>query len=420
MRHHLVLVTLRLFPLIGLLFASSLFAQPPEDSPPSIIESPPPVSETGSPQEQQDQEQSSELAPPLREDAITTLQRLRGAVRLSPGRAETRLKLAQGLYRIGDFDAALDECRAALMLEPDNADAHLQRGIVLTAKQDWRTAASALKESIRLNPDLAHAHYTLGSVLYALGNIQAAVQSYRRTLELQPDFADARYRLALLLKLSNREQEATQLMEDAARSGVPAAQFFLGNAYTSGQGLEKNLSLAVFWWAQASALNHRPAIEALAKLRRQALSLKVPERIRKDALDAFQTYRRTIWEDVLGDQPSDDETLGTRLLKENRTADAVATLIAETYALSDAAEQALSELYETGREPHLAPFDQTILACLETTASDGFLPAKYTVARIYAKGQGVTPDLTKAKALLKHLPKQDAAALLREWRLHGP
>lgn len=418
MRHQLVLVPLRMLPLIGLFSACSSFAQPPEDTPPSMIESPPPVSETVPPQEQHDRQQTSELLPPVREDAITTLHTLRGAVRLSPGRAETRLKLAQGLYRIGDFDAALDECRAALLLEPDNADAHLQLGIVLTAKQDWRAAASALKEAIRLSPDRAHAHYTLGSVLYSLGNIQAAVQSYRRTLELQPDFPDARYRLALLLMLSHREQEATQLMEDAARDGVQPAQFFLGNAYKQGQGLKKNLSLAVYWWTQASALNHQPATDALAKLRRQALSLTVPERKRKEALDAFQTYRQTLWQDVPGNHPSDDETLGTRLLKENRTDDAVATLIAETYALSDVAQAALSKLYETGWEPHLAPYDRSILACLATTANDGFLPAKYTVARIYAKGLGVTPDMPKAKALLKHLPKQEAAALLHEWSLH--
>ncbi len=418
MRHQLVLVTLRMFPLIGLFSASSLFAQPPEDTPPSIIESPPPVSETVPPQEQHDRQHNFELLPPVREDAITTLHALRDAVRLAPRRVETRLKLAQGLYRIGDFDAALDECRATLMLEPDNADAHLQLGIVLTAKQDWRTAASALQEAIRLSPDLAHAHYTLGGVLYALGHVKAAVQSYRRTLELQPDFPDARYRLALLLMLSHREQEATQLMEDAARDGVPPAQFFLGNAYKNGQGLEKNLNLAVFWWAQASAFNHQPATDALAKLRRQALSLNVPERKRKDALDAFQTYRRTIWKNVPGDNRSDDETMGTRLLKENRTDDAVAALIAETYALSDVAQDALSKLYETGREPHLAPYDRSILACLETTAHDGFLPAKYTVARIYAKGLGVTPDMPKAKTLLKHIPKQEAAALLREWSLH--
>ncbi|MBH0192217.1 MAG: tetratricopeptide repeat protein [Nitrospira sp.] len=418
MRHQLVLVTLRMFPLLGLFSACSLFAQPSEDNPPSIIESPPPMSETVPPQEQRNRQHNLELMSPVREDATTTLQALRDAVRLAPRRAETRLKLAQGLNRIADFDAALDECRAALLLEPDNANAHLQLGIVLTAKQDWRTAASALKDAIRLNPDLAHAHYTLGSVLYALGHVKGAVQSYRRTLELRPGFPDARYRLALLLKLSNREQEATQLMEDAARDGVLPAQFFLGNAYKSGQGVEKNLSLAVFWWAQASALNYQPATDTLTKLRRQALSITVPERKRREALDAFQTYRESLWKDIPGDHRSGDETVGTSLLKENRTDEAVATLIAETYALSDVAQDALSKLYETGGEPHLARYDQSILACLETVARDGFLSAKYTVARIYAKGLGVTPDRPKAKTLLKHLPKQEAATLLREWSLH--
>jgi hypothetical protein len=30
----------------------------------------------------------------------------------------------------------------------------------------------------------------------------------------------------------------------------------------------------------------------------------------------------------------------------------------------------------------------------------------------------VTPDRPKAKTLLKHLPKQETATLLREWSLH--
>jgi TPR repeat protein len=417
MRHRLVLVTLLGLPLIGLFSACSSFAQTTEDIPPAVIESPPPAPETAPLQEQKGQQQISELLLPAHEDAVTTLRSLRDAVRLSPGRAEDRLKLAQGLYRIGDLDAALDECRAALTLEPGNADAHLQLGIVLTAKQDWRTAASALNESIRLNQELTHAHYTLGSVLYSLGNVKAAVQSYRRTLELQPDFPDARYRLALLLKLSNREQEAAALMEEAARGGVPQAQYFLGNAYKNGQGVEKSLGLAIFWWSQASAFSHKPATEALAKIRRQALSTDLPERKRKEALDAFQVYRQKLWNDAQDGRPSGGETLGTRLLTENRADEAVAALIAETYALSDRAQQALATLYEAGREPHLAPFDRIILACLETTASDGFLPAKNSVARIYGKGLGVAPDLPKARALLKHLPKQEATALLHAWGL---
>ena len=95
----------------------------------------------------------------------------------------------------------------------------MQLGIILMAKQDGHAAATALMEAILLNPEFTHAHYSLGSVQYALGNLKAAVQSYRRALELQPHFPDARYRLALVLKLTNRDQEAAQLMEEAAAGG---------------------------------------------------------------------------------------------------------------------------------------------------------------------------------------------------------
>ena len=116
---------------------------------------------------------------------MTALGTLRNAVRLSPDSAEDRLKLAEGLYRIGDLDAAIDECRVALTLESHNADAYLQLGVALMAKQDTRAAATPLKEAIRLDPELTLAHYSLASVQYSLGHLTAAIQSYRRALELQ-------------------------------------------------------------------------------------------------------------------------------------------------------------------------------------------------------------------------------------------
>lgn len=70
-----------------------------------------------------------------------------------------------------------------------------------------------------------------------------------------------------------------------------------------------------------------------------------------------------------------------------------------------------------GSEPQLAPFDKRILTSFETTANEGFLPAKKILARIYAKGIGMTPDVPKAKAQLKGLPKHDITSLLDELAL---
>jgi TPR repeat protein len=323
--------------------------------------------------------------------------------------------LAQALYRIGDLDAAIEECRVALKLKSNNARAHLQLGITLMAKQDGHAAAIALMEAIMLDPELTHAHYSLGSVQYSLGNLTASTQSYRRALELQPNFPDARYRLALVLKLANRHREAAQLMEEAAIGGVPQAQYFMGNAYRNGQGVEKNLSQAIRWWTKAVEFGQQRAAESLSQLRRQALSLDQPERRRTDAIEAFRQYREDLWADypdAVRNGPN--ESLGVTLLKDSQTSNGVTALFAESVALGEAAHDELARLYETGLDTRLAQFDSRILTCFTTTAADGFIPSKKALARIYGKGLGVTPDLQKAKTVLKRMSKQEVKAVMDE------
>jgi TPR repeat protein len=360
-------------------------------------------------------QQLPELLPHEQEDAVVALGELRNAVRLSPDNADDRLKLAQGLYRIGDLDAALDECRMALKLKPNNARAYLQLGVTLMAKQDKHEAALALMEAIMLEPQLTQAHYSLGNVQHSLGNLTAAIQSYRQALELQPNFLDARYRLALALKLTNRHQEAAQLMENAAIGGIPQAQYFMGNAYRNGQGVEKNLTLAIRWLTKAVEFGQQRAAESLSQLRRQALSSDQAERRRHDAIEAFRQYRDELWADypdTTRTNPSD--SLGIALLKDSQASNGVTALFAEAYALGESAHDELARLYETGLDTRLAQFDKRILTYCFTTAADGFIPSKKTLARIYGNGLGVTPDLQKAKTILKGLPKQEMQEILDE------
>ena len=403
------LLVVSVFSLIGIPHS---LAQLPEivTTPQAPLETPPP------PPEAVGAEHSPSLRPSLDRTDMATVGEARGAVRLTPDDADNRLALARALYRIGDLEAAMEECRVAIKLRPNDAQAHLQLGTILIAKQDWRAARSVLQEAVRLDPGLADAHYSLGSVHYSLGRLQPAEQSYRQALTLQPYFPDARYRLALLLKLSKHEQEAARLMEEAALGGVQQAQFFLGNAYNSGQGVDKDRGKAVFWWVKAAEYGYQPSADLLSKLRRQALSPDQTDRKRKDAQDAFLAYRRQLWEEFREYSQADDgETIGTRLLKDHRTDVAVPMLLKEAYALSEAAQVELARLYETGWETALPPHDKKILACFELTAVDGFAPAKRILARIYAKGIGLQPDLPKAKAMLNGLPKQEANALLAEF-----
>ena len=410
MRRRLVLVTLVCASFIARFSIDASFAQTPDEpsSPPSVIESPaplPPVDEPPLP----------EFTKPEQEDAVIILNELRASVRRSPNNADARLKLAQGLYRIGDLDAALDECRVALKLDSHNASAHLQLGLTLLAKQDGHAAAIALMEAILLDPALTHAHYSLGSVQYSLGNLTAAIQSYRKALDLQPNFPDACYRLALVLKLTNRHREAAQFMEKAATAGIPQAQYFMGNAYRNGQGVEKNLVLAIRWWTNAVELGQQRAVESLSQLRRQALSPNQPERRRTDAIEAFREYRDELWVEYPNAARNHSrESLGIVLLKDSQASNGVTVLLAEAFALSEPAHDELARLYETGLDTSLAQFDARILRCFAITAADGFIPSKKSLARIYGKGLGVTPDLQKAKAMLKGLSKQEIHDVMAE------
>jgi Tfp pilus assembly protein PilF len=419
MRRRLVLVALLFASFIARFPIHTSFAQTPDNSPPSVIESPLPPSETLPAPAPTDEQRLPDLLPHEQADAVTALGELRGAVRVSPDSADARLNLAEGLYRIGDLDAALDECRVALKLKSHNAKAYLQLGVTLMAKQDGHAASIALMEAVLLDPKLTQAHYSLGSVQYSLGNHTAAIQSYRRALDLQPNFLDARYRLALVLKLANRHQEAVQFMEDAAIGGVPQAQYFMGNAFRNGQGVEKNLALAIRWWTKAVEFGQQRAAESLSQLRRQALLLDQPERRRKDAIEGFRQYRDDLWtdyQDVARNNGS--QSLGMALLKDNQPSNGVKVLFAEAFALGETANDELARLYETGLDTRLAQFDTRILTCLTTTAADGFIPSKKALARIYGKGLGVTPDVQKAKAMLKGLSKQDTKAILEEISAH--
>ncbi|MEK7760303.1 MAG: tetratricopeptide repeat protein, partial [Nitrospirota bacterium] len=174
MRRRLLLLALLFAPFTTLTLAHSSFAQTSANQPPSVIESPPPSSEPAPAPVPPDEQASPELLPresplpsseappapvptdthqlptllPLeQEDAVMALGELRNAVLASPDSADDRLKLAQGLYRVGDLDAAIEECRAALKLKSNNARAYLQLGITLMAKQDGHEAALALMEA---------------------------------------------------------------------------------------------------------------------------------------------------------------------------------------------------------------------------------------------------------------------------------
>lgn len=341
---------------------------------------------------------------------------LREALRLQPDSIPARSGLGLALYHMGDVDSAIEEYRVVLELQPNLAQAHINLAMALMAKHDWAAARTELQSALRLQPDLVEGHYNLGVLQYTMGNLSGAIEAYRQALRLKPDFADAHYNLGLMLKLANQPADAVQELLAAARAGLPKAQYFLGAAYASGNGVERNLAVAITWWFRAAEQGMSQARESLAQQRQLALlkTKQSPVEARA-AVEAFKDFRAQIAKEFPDLNANvAEESVGVSLVRQGRSQEAVPVLIREAYALSEPAQAELETLYENGADGQLKPYDARILTYFKTTATEGLPRPRTVLALIYAKGLGVPQDLTKAGSLLKGNPNEDAQRLLKE------
>jgi cytochrome c-type biogenesis protein CcmH/NrfG len=77
------------------------------------------------------------------------------AVRLDPGSAALRTKLASSLFRSGDADGAIAELNRALKGDPHHANALFDLGVIrLEGKRDRKGALAAWKRLLESNPEL--------------------------------------------------------------------------------------------------------------------------------------------------------------------------------------------------------------------------------------------------------------------------
>jgi len=300
---------------------------------------------------------------------------LRTALRSAPERADARAALGLALYNTGDFDGAVEELRAALRQNPDAVAPRLTLASTLIARREWEAARLELEAVLRAHPDLGQAHYSLGVARYARGDLNGALEAYRRASTANPQNPDARYNIGLVLKLLHRDAEAIPELLAAAEAGHARAQYFVGTAYATGAGVERNLSLAVRWWFSAADQGVSQAHDALGQLRTVALG-----RGRRGAADraaaeqAFRDYRADLWKRFPELTPTSNGSVGEALLEQGRVADAVPILIHEAAALGEPAQHLLESLYEQGIEGQLPAHDARILGYFESAAAEGLRP----------------------------------------------
>jgi len=310
-----------------------------------------------------------------RGEMVAAAAAFREALRAQPDLVEARAGLGVALAAAGDLDAAVEELRAGLRRQPEAPALRLALARVLVARQEWPAAREELEHVLAAAAESLDARYSLGVVRYAQGDVAGAIDAYRRVLAADPGQVDARYSLALVLKLAQRDAEATPEFVTAAESGHARAQYFAGTAYAAGLGVPRDLAVAVRWWFSASDQGVPQAAQSLAQLRQVALGRsRRPPAEMQAAAQAFADYRATLAGRFPGVTPAGDESLGMALLRLGRTGEAVPVLIREAAALSEPAARQLETLYEQGLDGQLAARDARILAYLQSAAAEGRRP----------------------------------------------
>ena len=126
------------------------------------------------------------------------LEQYRAALALAGPHAEINFRIAELLYRQGDFTAARERYFMAVELDENYVEARANLGCVLLETGEEELAIAALYGALRFHPDYPDAHYHLAKCLDKLGRRDEATDHWRAFIVLAPDSpwaAQARDRL---------------------------------------------------------------------------------------------------------------------------------------------------------------------------------------------------------------------------------
>jgi adenylate cyclase len=152
----------------------------------------------------------------------------RRAVVLDGADADARSRLANALYRQGDYEGGLAEAERALAISPNLADAHGERGAILIFSGRPEEGLAALERCIRLDPGrsaLRLNQIALG--LYFSRGYEAAVEAAKRAIRTYPDYPNTHRWLAAALGQLDRAKEARQALERAITIAPAAFDMYI-------------------------------------------------------------------------------------------------------------------------------------------------------------------------------------------------
>lgn len=287
------------------------------------------------------------------------------------------VNVGMALTSMGHFQDATKEFQWVVEQRPEWAQGWSLLGLSLMSERRWNEAVVALDTAAHLQPHWAHLHFSLGKAHAEQGELALAVQAFREAVRIAPNFVDALFHLGLVLRAQNQLSEAVDPLRQAAEGGSRDAQGLLASMYVNGNGVDRNVPLAMLWWSRTSRASipdtmTRTAQNQLAQLRRRLHREQFTPTEQQDVLTGFSLIRQ----DLANQAPVQ---LGASAWPENaavwnRGASSKVFLqwmVERALALDAMAHQTLREWFVDGVAGQLAPQDSFLQQYWLQVAKEG-------------------------------------------------
>jgi len=295
--------------------------------------------------------------------------RWREALQQDPFGRETfwlHYNLGIALTSMGQFKNAIKEFRWVVGERPEWVQGWSRLGVALMSERRWGEAVMALETSAQLKPDWAHLHFSLGNAHAAQGELIRAAQAFRQAVRVAPNYVDALFNLGIVLRAQNQLSKAVGPLRQAAEGGSREAQGLLASMYMNGNGMDRNVPLAMLWWARSSRGSipdtiTRTAKNRLAQLRQRISRHALTPIEHQDVLTGFGLIRQ----DLANYAPFELEAHAW--LEEGASWSRISSpgivlqwMIERALALDELAQRTLREWYVHGVVGHVPPYHPSL------------------------------------------------------------
>ncbi len=141
-----------------------------------------------------------------------------------------RIRRANQLLQVGQFEDASRLFREALKRDPDNLDCLLNLLYLARFADPGENVETLYARALRIDPQIPQVHMYYGAARAGKGEVDAAIRAFHKAIELKPDYAEAHFMLGDVLEKQNQAAQAIghYRLALAAQPSYRPAQLQLG------------------------------------------------------------------------------------------------------------------------------------------------------------------------------------------------